>query len=150
MCRYAHHQYKPHYACFQCRKTFKRQLLSDITGNSKSAWQNYEAKCPQCGAFMVSMGMDFEAPPQNDLKKWKMMEGLYMLGETFHSCGCSGPGYRPRDHKQYIAYLEKLTEQYTRQLDSYKNTVPKTEDTFKAITHWEVRIMAVQAEMQKL
>ena len=30
MCRYAMVSYKPHYACFNCRKTFKRRLFYDI------------------------------------------------------------------------------------------------------------------------
>ena len=30
MCRYAMAKYKPHYACFNCRKTFKRKLMWDI------------------------------------------------------------------------------------------------------------------------
>jgi hypothetical protein len=96
------------------------------------------------------MGMDFEAPPQNDVKKWKMMEGLYVLGETFHSCGCGGPGYRPRNHKEYRLYLELLATQYAHQLNSYENIIPKTAETFKAIEHWEARIATVKEEMQKI
>ena len=30
MCRYTMTTYKPHYACFECNKTFKRRLLTDI------------------------------------------------------------------------------------------------------------------------
>lgn len=30
MCRYAMSTYKDHFACFQCRKIFKRRLLWDV------------------------------------------------------------------------------------------------------------------------
>lgn len=42
--------HKPHFACFECRKTFKRKLMSDINGDDKST---VEAKCPRCGQLMA-------------------------------------------------------------------------------------------------
>lgn len=70
MCRYAMFPYKSHYACFECRKTFKRRLLKDINrelGHEDSV----EAKCPQCGGLMADMGLDFESPKMNDTKTWE-------------------------------------------------------------------------------
>lgn len=50
MCRYGMTTHKPHFACFECRKTFKRKLMSDINGDDKST---VEAKCPRCGQLMA-------------------------------------------------------------------------------------------------
>ena len=68
MCRYAMTRYKQHYACFNCRKTFKRRLLSDL--ESKDDFQLKEAKCPDCGQLMANMGKDFEAPKKSAIKAW--------------------------------------------------------------------------------
>ena len=51
--------YKPHYACFNCRKTFKRRLMGDIKKGEKSL---FEARCPECRELMTIMGLDFETP----------------------------------------------------------------------------------------
>ena len=37
---------------------------------------------------------------------------LFEVGLTFHSCGCSGPGYRPREPREYRAFLEQVREVY--------------------------------------
>ena len=68
MCRYAMTRYKPHYACFNCRKTFKRRILSDL--ESKDDFQLKEAKCPDCVQLMANMGKDFEAPKKSAIKAW--------------------------------------------------------------------------------
>lgn len=95
MCRYAYKDYKAHYACFDCRKTYKRKNMEDINGKKES---EKEARCPQCGQLMANMGLDFAAPKMDDVKAWAHIQGLYTVGITFHSCGCSGPGYIPEDN----------------------------------------------------
>jgi hypothetical protein len=104
MCRYAVHQYKPHFACFACRKSFKRRLISDW---QRGAITKTEAVCPQCGALMANMGKDFAAPKQSDKKSWMHLQTLYSVGIAFHSCGCSGPGYIPKDEGALALYFEE-------------------------------------------
>lgn len=118
MCRYAMIPYKPHYACFSCRKTFKRRLLSDITECDQVA--SKEAKCPECGSLMANMGKDFKAPKKEAIKEWKQLELLYSVGITFHSCGCSGPGYIPNTPEQLIKHFEKIGQTYQQQLDFWR------------------------------
>lgn len=117
MCRYAMMDYKPHYACFECRKTFKRRLMHDISRGEKS---NIAAKCPQCGHLMASMGLDFASPKKDNIKEWEHIKSLYSVGITFYSCGCSGPGYIPDTKENLIAYLEGILNNYHCQLDFFR------------------------------
>ena len=111
MCRYAMIKYKPHFACFSCRKSFKRRLLSDV--NKGGPHRPY--RCPQCGGDMADMGLDFAPPKMTDVKAWVTLESLYEIGATFHGCGCSGPGYRPRDPKALHLFLQQRLSQYEQQ-----------------------------------
>ena len=118
MCRYAMIKYKSHYACFECRKTFKRRLLCDI--EDKDGLESNEAKCPQCGNLMANMGKDFEAPKKSDVKEWEHIRRLYSVGITFHSCGCTGPGYIPNSGERLIAYLQEIKKDYNYNLDFWR------------------------------
>jgi hypothetical protein len=125
MCRYAMSMYKSHYACFSCRKTFKRRLMWDINKSNKEI---SEAKCPQCAELMADMGLDFEAPKKNQIKEWNHIMTLYTVGIAFHSCGCTGPGYIPKDKENLINYFKnKLTECDKHLLFFRKRTEPSTE-----------------------
>lgn len=110
--------YKPHYACFNCRKTFKRRLMNDIKRGAKSV---VEAKCPQCGDLMANMGLDFESPKKDDLKSWEYIKSLYSVGIAFHSCGCSGPGYIPNSKEKLIEYFEDKKETYLKNMDFWRS-----------------------------
>jgi DNA-directed RNA polymerase subunit RPC12/RpoP len=61
------------FACFECRKSFKRKL-----GRETYA-------CPQCGKPMREMGRQFKAPKLDDVKQWRKVEALVRGGITFHS-----------------------------------------------------------------
>ena len=133
MCRYAMSTYKPHFACFKCRKTFKRRLIVDIDRGKayqKNYWQNIHiaAKCPECASLMANMGLDFEAPKKNDKKAWQHMENLYESGIAFHSCGCTGPGYIPKDKEKLLEYLNQRKADYIRHRRFWSNRIePKTD-----------------------
>jgi hypothetical protein len=109
--------YKPHYACFDCRKTFKRRLMCDIERGEKSV---QEAKCPECGELMANMGLDFESPKKDDVKKWEHIKSLYSVGIAFHSCGCSGPGYIPNSKEKLIEYFENLRDTYLKNINFWR------------------------------
>lgn len=112
MCRYGMTRYKSHYACFNCRKTFKRRLLSDILEGHHKAEKGSPAKCPECSGLMANMGLDFETPKKTDIKAWSHIATLYTVGITFHSCGCNGPGYIPSDSKALLLFFEEIKEHY--------------------------------------
>lgn len=124
MCKYFMTPYKDHFACFICQKTFKRRLWVDIKKGEK---ENSPAKCPQCSGSMVSMGKDFESPKQKDDKAWQHLKNLYEVGITFHSCGCTGPGFIPRDKEALLTYFEKIKADYINELTFWRNrTEPET------------------------
>lgn len=121
MCRYAMVKYKPHYACFSCRKTFKRMLMHDINRDDK---RTRDAKCPDCAGTVADMGKDFKAPKRTDTKAWSHLESLYSAGITFHSCGCSGPGYIPRNREDLVAHLASMLAEYQKHLTFWRSHEP--------------------------
>ena len=97
MCRYGLHNYKDHFACFACRKVY-RKAWSALARQRFASGDEHDAArsvCPQCAGRMAKMGLDFKAPPQNDVEAWRIVERLYARGLNFGSCGCGGPGYTP-------------------------------------------------------
>ncbi len=137
MCRYAR-PYKPHYACFACRKSFKRRLSEDVghVGADKPA------RCPQCGVLMADMGWDFKPPKSKNIKAWSVLEGLWSIGETFHSCGCGGPGYRPREPRAYRAFLEMRRTEFKLNLQR-----AISESNEEGTTVWRARLSAVETAL---
>ncbi len=129
MCRYGMTTYKPHYACFDCRKTFKRRLLFDVEGGNNKNSKETKARCPECGGLLADMGLDFESPKKSDLKAWKHLRHLYIAAITFHSCGCTGPGYIPHDHQSLVTHLERIKKQYIDHWRFWKNRVEPTTDS---------------------
>ena len=84
------------YACFRCRKSFKRPQFSGatnrfMTSEQQSAqWkeaQEFEAnrtyKCPDCGGPAHFMGIDFKAPPKADVRAWEQAEAFIASGRLF-------------------------------------------------------------------
>jgi DNA-directed RNA polymerase subunit RPC12/RpoP len=108
VCRYAYAgPYKDRYACFACRKAFKRRKPDDLPAPmrpSTDATKPTIVRCPDCGQPMHNMGMDFKAPRRADVRQWRKVQILFTHGFTFHSCGC-GPGLRPVALREVPAFL---------------------------------------------
>lgn len=102
MCRYAMYgPYKRHFACFDCRKGFKRPALARAGDAATDP-----APCPDCGRPMSDMGLDFKPPGRADAGHWAVVAFLYRRGFAYHSCGCAGPGYRPSRWADVPNFLE--------------------------------------------
>lgn len=95
MCRYAGHgwPYRMPYACFNCRISLKQDLMYYM--DTESEPRSF-VKCPNCESEMKMMGHDFQAPRKSNKNQWRKIRLLYEAGITFNSCGCEGPGYRPK------------------------------------------------------
>lgn len=171
MCRYGfNNKYKPHYACFKCRKSFKRRLISDVYENSAELKQK-EAKCPECRSLMADMGLDFKAPKKSDIKAWNQLALLFEVGLTFHGCGCSSLEKIPKDKKELIIKFETQKIDFKRHLKYWKNktdnptsneykidlsnefewgtpVVKNTENTQEeAIQYWKKQIQELEKQM---
>jgi len=92
MCRYGMASYKHHFVCLACRSSFKRDRVD-----------GREQPCPRCGAAMIDAGYDLAVPRRRDVAGWKALGVVLRAGLTFHSCGCGGPGFRPRTPAQVRA-----------------------------------------------
>ncbi|HEY1047690.1 MAG TPA: hypothetical protein VGF79_14705 [Bacteroidia bacterium] len=129
-------RYKPHYACFDCRKTFKRRLIVDVDRDKD---ETQAAKCPQCGGWMADMGLDFASPKKGDIKEWSHIKDLYTVGITFHACGCLGPGYIPKDKESLMLHFQSILKVYHAQLDFWRKRVePQNESEVQKESnkHW--------------
>lgn len=116
MCRYAFHTYKEHYACFHCRKMFRRPPRADLVHHIEKDTKRI-CPCPQCSNPMQNLGLDFKPPKQSDIKQWAKVKELVDNGFTFASCGCGGPGPRPatlKDVKPFIKEQKRINDEWKR------------------------------------
>lgn len=109
-----------HYACFKCRKAFKRPFVHNIRAGT---YENYAALCPQCRAPMHALGLNFKAPAQSNVMQWRKVERLFQLGITFHSWGWTRPGQRPQSLRDIDASLAESAQ--AKSISDWKNKVAK-------------------------
>jgi predicted RNA-binding Zn-ribbon protein involved in translation (DUF1610 family) len=64
------------YACFSCRKSFKRANRVDAV-----------LPCPECGGPSIGLTRKFKPPKHTDLQQWKKVEALVRRGFLFWSLG---------------------------------------------------------------
>ena len=62
------------FACFRCRKSFKRATRSEAV-----------LPCPECGGPSIGLTRKFKPPRQSDEKQWKKVEALVRHGFLFWS-----------------------------------------------------------------
>lgn len=89
MCRYAMHDYPQHYACLECRLAFKGEW-------DRGEGYDGDRRCPHCAQPALAMGLDFKAPRKRNVGQWRKLALVVESGRRFASCGCNGPGRRPR------------------------------------------------------
>ena len=88
LCRYAWFEYKPRFACFACRKAFKRLLPSDLGPDAR---RDVAPRCPTCGGGDVTeMGIGFRPPRASRVKEWRLLASLAREGKRFLCCCGSG------------------------------------------------------------
>lgn len=149
MCRYAVTTYKPHYACLACHKAFRRRLRTDQ--RHPGTEEERPARCPQCGLLMANLGLDFKPPKKDDAKGWEMVAKLWEVGVTFHSCGCGGPGYRPREPREYRAFLQGMLDSYLailrRHIEAQPTTRKARDHQEAAIAVWRENVKRVEAAL---
>jgi len=150
MCRYAFKKYKPRLACFGCRKAFRRRLKADVD----PAGEEHVATCPQCARPMADLGLDFHPPPTSARKAWATIASLWRAGITFHSCGCSGPGWRPSTSSALRVFLEQRLAAASDQRDRWQATpasaAKERANRAAAIASFSRQLAAIEAELAAL
>lgn len=110
MCRYMFDRYKTHWVCLTDRRCFK--------ATKRPARLKTAPICPDCRRPMVDVGRDFHAPRRGNLTQWRKVALLVQNGLLFDSCGCTGPGRRPRtlgDAKSQLGRRRSARRVYARQ-----------------------------------
>jgi DNA-directed RNA polymerase subunit RPC12/RpoP len=67
--------YKMSFACFDCRKSFKREVdIYNVT---------LELTCPECGNTSYNFGRHFKPPKKSDKEQWNKVRYLKEHGFWF-------------------------------------------------------------------
>lgn len=109
-------------------------------------------KCPECGQTIADLGLDFKAPRKTAVKQWKIIESMYKMGHCWHTCGCNGPGFIPKEKYQYIDYLKDILKTFTTYLHSNQKTNDTEEDDKERkyrIKYWGNKILLVEKELKQ-
>lgn len=117
------------------------KIVSDI--------ENRTVKCPECSSVMADLGKDFKAPKKTAVKEWKIVESLFKTGKCFHSCGCDGIGYIPKNPKDYETYLNDVLKTYQEHLAScQKNSIEEFPKKNEEINYWSDKIQIIKTEIR--
>lgn len=74
------------YACFSCRKSFKRRAETGLPGKT----------CPQCGGAAIGLSRNFAPPPTTDKTQWRVVEYLVRSGFRYFPIRDESTGLRIR------------------------------------------------------
>ena len=66
--------YKSKYICTDCRKVFKRRVLTDITDDRRV--EEKDPVCTDCGQPAEWIGLKFRAPKITDVQTWNSIKVL--------------------------------------------------------------------------
>jgi predicted nucleic acid-binding Zn-ribbon protein len=101
------------YACFRCRKSFKR-------GSRKAVI----LPCPECGGPSIGLTRKFKPPKQSDGKQWEKVEALvrhgflfWSLDEPYPDSLREVPGFVER-HAKFIARARAQHPEAYRQIET--------------------------------
>lgn len=111
------------YACFRCRKSFKRASRIDAV-----------LPCPDCGGPSVGLTRKFKPPKTSDEKQWRKVEALVREGFLFWSVGerypetlREVPAFVGR-HASFIAAERARRPDDYRQIDQAMTGLPSGSD----------------------
>ena len=75
--------YKHHWACFRCRKMFRKPSEFEFGEDQIRSMRAREMKCAECGQTLYNMGKAFRPPKQHQVKEWKALEAQRMAGRRW-------------------------------------------------------------------
>src|SRR4051812_21656323 len=71
--------YLVHFACFRCRRSFKRGVEYGAADHVKP--------CPHCGGGAIDLGRHFKPPKVSDVEQWEKVRQLVAAGFFFQHVG---------------------------------------------------------------
>ena len=77
-------RYSQHYACFACRRAFKR---AERWPPEEGEAPRESRPCPECGQPARAMGVNFKAPRRESANQWRKLELLARMNMLFHHWG---------------------------------------------------------------
>jgi hypothetical protein len=109
------YRYQIQFACFDCRKAFKRPYT--VGEQERAAWLSHRLSgkqpskgftlpnflCPDCGRNLTLVGRAFRALRHGNLDGWRKVEFLVCSGFTFWS----GLGRYPKTLTEAQKFVEK-------------------------------------------
>ena len=105
--------YLIHFACFACRRSFKRKVEFGAAVYLKA--------CPDCSGQAIHLGRHFKPPKRTDQKQWRKVEYLVRAGFFFQHVRSGDTGQVPypetlEDARKFVvtyrsqAWRERLPE----------------------------------------
>ena len=126
---------------------YREEELGHRLTTLEAEYRDATHKCPECGAPMIDLGLDFKPPRQTDHKAWRILQGMYRAGHAFHTCGCDGPGWIPRSTHGYRTYLASRRKHYAAELELVQQSRDLTPEGKKeAAEYWTSRIESIDRE----
>jgi len=115
------YRYQIQFACFDCRKSFKRPY--PVGEQERSAWLSRRISgrqpskpftppvyhCPDCDAVATLMGRAFRAPRHDDVDRWRAVEILARAGVTFWSSVGRRPE-TPAEARKFVQTYRRLSD----------------------------------------
>ena len=100
------------FACFACRRSFKRPGDRD------------EAPCPVCGNRAIRLNRKFKPPRQGDVKQWAKVEALVGLGFRFDTIrdGEGGTVRYPSTERGIPAFVKRVPGLIAQEADRRRST----------------------------
>jgi len=83
--------YKPHYACFDCRKVWKplQRSEAETVYFKKLVISNpANTRCSSCRKPGIYMGLNFRAPKKDDIKEWNKVQKILNENPTAFEAKC--------------------------------------------------------------
>jgi hypothetical protein len=108
------------------------------------------SRCPQCGAAMADLGLDFKPPRVSATRAWARIRTMYRLGHAWHTCGCNGPGFVPTDATGYAEYLASRARLFAARVRSAERRAEvDTATRAGEVRYWTELLAQVQNERKR-
>lgn len=142
--------YKQAYLNYDSEKAKRfRKENTNLIIQFEQQYHNKKYKCPDCSTEMNNIGFDFKAPKKDKVKEWEIIQSMYKLGNTFHTCGCDGPGYIPQKSVDFLNYLSKIKSGYQNKLIERDKEFSESELT-DYLNYWNSKIQLITDEINKI